>query len=65
MNHELEAEVIIEAFNRFEVDYVVIGAFAAIAQAVPIPPSMNFSLSPSIAQCGRNEPNRRASGACG
>lgn len=28
VNHELEAEVIIEAFNRFEVDYVVIGAFA-------------------------------------
>ena len=42
MNHELEAEVIIEAFNRFEVDYVVIGAFAAIAQAVPIPPTMDI-----------------------
>jgi hypothetical protein len=42
VNHELEAEVIIEAFNRFEVDYVVIGAFAAIAQAVPIPPTMDI-----------------------
>lgn len=42
MNHELEAEVIIEAFNRFEVDYVVIGAFAAIAQAVPIPSTMDI-----------------------
>ena len=42
MNHELEAEVIIEAFNRFAVDYVVIGAFAAIAQDVPIPPTMDI-----------------------
>lgn len=42
MNHELEAEVIIEAFNRFAVDYVVIGAFAAIAQNVPIPPTMDI-----------------------
>jgi hypothetical protein len=42
VNHELEAEVIIEAFNRFEVDYVVIGAFAAIAQAVPISPTMDI-----------------------
>jgi hypothetical protein len=25
VNHELDAEVIIEAFNRFAVDYVVIG----------------------------------------
>ncbi|HEY5266749.1 MAG TPA: hypothetical protein VIJ40_08050 [Acidimicrobiales bacterium] len=42
MDHELEAEVIIDAFNRFKVDYVVIGAFAAIAQDVPIPPSMDI-----------------------
>jgi hypothetical protein len=28
---ELEAEVIIEALNKFAVEYVVIGAFAAIA----------------------------------
>ena len=42
MNHELEAEVIIDAFNRFAVDYVVIGAFAAIAQDVPIPPTMDI-----------------------
>jgi hypothetical protein len=42
VNHELEAEVIIDAFNRFGVDYVVIGAFAAIAQAVPIPPTMDI-----------------------
>jgi len=42
VNHELEAEVIIDAFNRFAVDYVVIGAFAAIAQDVPIPPTMDI-----------------------
>jgi hypothetical protein len=42
VNYELEAEVIIEAFNGFAVDYVVIGAFAAIAQAVPIPPTMDI-----------------------
>jgi hypothetical protein len=42
VNHEQEAEVIIDAFNRFAVDYVVIGAFAAIAQAVPIPPTMDI-----------------------
>ncbi len=49
MNHELEAEAIIEAFNRFAVDYVVIGAFAAIAQSVPIPPTMDidFYASPN------------------
>ncbi len=42
MNHKLEAEAIIEVFNRFAVDYVVIGAFAAIAQDVPIPPTMDI-----------------------
>jgi hypothetical protein len=36
------AEAIIEVFNRFEVDYVVIGAFAAIAQNVPVPPTMDI-----------------------
>ncbi len=44
MDHELQAEAILEAFNRFAVDYVVIGAFAAIAQAVPIPPTMDIDL---------------------
>jgi hypothetical protein len=34
--------LILEAFNRFSVDYVVIGAFAAIAQDVPIPPTMDI-----------------------
>jgi hypothetical protein len=31
VDHELEAEAIIEVFNSFSLDYVVIGAFAAIA----------------------------------
>jgi hypothetical protein len=55
VNHELEAEVIIEAFNRFAVDYVVIGAFAAIAQAVPIPPTMDidFYASPDLLNLDR------------
>jgi len=49
VNHELEAEVIIEAFNRFAVDYVVIGAFAAIAQDVRIPPTMDIDFYASPA----------------
>jgi hypothetical protein len=44
VNHKLEAEAIVEVFNRFAVDYVVIGAFAAIAQDVPIPPTMDTPL---------------------
>ena len=49
MSLELEAEAIIETFNRFAVNYVVIGAFAAIAQHVPIPPTMDidFFASPN------------------
>jgi hypothetical protein len=42
VNHDLEAEAIIEAFNRFALDYVVIGAFAAIAQNVPVPPTVDI-----------------------
>jgi hypothetical protein len=55
VNHELEAEAIIDAFNRFAVDYVVIGAFAAIAQAVPIPPTMDidFYASPDLLNLDR------------
>ena len=58
MNHELDAEVIIGAFNRFAVDYVVIGAFAAIAQAVPIPPTMDidFYASPDLFEPPRRRP---------
>ena len=55
MSHELEAEEIIEAFNRFAVDYVVIGAFAAIAQAVPILPTVDidFFASPDLLNLDR------------
>lgn len=42
MDHELEAEAIIEVFNRFALDFVVIGAFAAIAQNVPVPPTVDI-----------------------
>jgi hypothetical protein len=42
VDHELEAEAIIEVFNRFALDYVVIGAFAAIAQNVPVPPTVDI-----------------------
>jgi len=55
VSHELEAEAIIDVFNRFAVDYVVIGAFAAIAQAVPIPPTMDidFYASPDLLNLDR------------
>jgi hypothetical protein len=42
MSQELEAEGIIEVFNQFAVNYVIIGAFAAIAQDVPLPPTMDI-----------------------
>jgi hypothetical protein len=42
MSQDLEAEAIIEVFNTFAVNYVVIGAFAAIAQNVPVPPTMDI-----------------------
>jgi hypothetical protein len=42
MSQELKPEGIIEVFNQFAVNYVVIGAFAAIAQDVPVPPTMDI-----------------------
>ena len=42
MIHDLDAEAIIEVFKRCEVNYVVIGAFAAIAQNVPVAPTMDI-----------------------
>ena len=42
MSQDLEAEGIIEVFNQFAVNSVVIGAFAAIAQNVPVPPTMDI-----------------------
>ena len=45
--HPLNAAAILEVFNRHEVQYVVIGAFAAIAQQAPIPATRDIDLTPS------------------
>jgi hypothetical protein len=37
--------------NRHQVRYVVIGAFAAIAQQAPIPATRDASLAPAYARC--------------
>ncbi len=46
MNQPLNAASIIEVFNRHGVEYVVIGAFAAIAQKAPIPATRDIDLTP-------------------
>lgn len=43
---ELNAAAIIAALNRHQVRYVVIGAFAAIAQQAPIPATRDIDLTP-------------------
>jgi hypothetical protein len=43
----LDAAVILEVLNRHGVEYVVIGAFAAIAQRAPIPTTRDIDLTPS------------------
>lgn len=43
---DLNAAAIVEAFNRHGVDYVVIGAFAAIAQQAPIPATRDIDFTP-------------------
>ena len=43
---ELDAVAIVSALNRHEVEYVVIGAFAAIAQKAPIAPTRDIDLTP-------------------
>ena len=43
---ELDAAAIVAALNRYGVHYVVIGAFAAIAQQAPIPPTRDIDLTP-------------------
>ena len=53
MNPELEAEVIIEACNRYEVRDVVIGAFDAISQKVRVPPTFEKFQSDRIRDDGR------------
>jgi hypothetical protein len=42
----LNAAGILEVFNRHGVEYVVIGAFAAIAQQAPIPATRDIDLTP-------------------
>jgi len=43
---ELNAAAIVEALNRNQVRYVIIGAFAAIAQQAPIPATRDIDLTP-------------------
>jgi hypothetical protein len=49
---ELDAVAIVSAFNRRRVDYVVIGAFAAIAQQAPIAPTRDIDFTPE--ECTEN-----------
>lgn len=43
---ELNAAAIAEVLNRHQVRYVIIGAFAAIAQQAPIPATRDIDLTP-------------------
>jgi hypothetical protein len=43
---ELDAAAIVAVLNRHEVQYVVIGAFAAIAQQAPIAPTRDIAITP-------------------
>jgi hypothetical protein len=47
---ELNAAAIVSALNRHQVRYVVIGAFAAIAQQAPIPATRDIDLTPEASQ---------------
>lgn len=47
---ELDAAAIVAALNRHQVRYVVIGAFAAIAQQAPIPATRDIDLTPDTGQ---------------
>src|SRR5271157_6029682 len=46
MTEPLNAAAIIDVLNRNNVKYVVIGAFAAIAQQAPIPATRDIDLTP-------------------
>src|SRR5215469_5395779 len=46
MTPQLDAAGIVEVLNRHGVEYVVIGAFAAIAQQAPIPATRDIDLTP-------------------
>ena len=43
---ELNAAAIVAALNRHRVRYVIIGAFAAIAQQAPIPATRDIDFTP-------------------
>lgn len=47
---ELDAPAIVAALNRHQVRYVIIGAFAAIAQQAPIPATRDIGLTPEASQ---------------
>ena len=47
---ELNAAAIAAALNRHQVRYVIIGAFAAIAQQAPIPATRDIDLTPEASQ---------------
>jgi hypothetical protein len=47
---ELNAAAIVAALNRHQVRYVIIGAFAAIAQQAPIPATRDIDLTPETSQ---------------
>jgi hypothetical protein len=47
---ELNAAAIVAALNRHQVLYVIIGAFAAIAQQAPIPATRDIDLTPEVSQ---------------
>jgi hypothetical protein len=46
LNQPLNAAGILEVFNHHGVEYVVIGAFSAIAQKAPIPATRDIDLTP-------------------
>jgi hypothetical protein len=47
---ELNPAAIVAALNRHQVRYVIIGAFAAIAQQAPIPATRDIDLTPDASQ---------------
>ncbi len=47
---ELNAAAIVAALNRHQVRYVIIGAFAALAQQAPIPATRDIDLTPEVSQ---------------
>ena len=47
---ELNAAAIVAVLNKHQVRYVIIGAFAAIAQQAPIPVTRDIDLTPEVSQ---------------